>query len=194
MSHLHVSGRQTSSLLSNGVEDDRGVLGRRLLPDEVAGIDDREAAVGQSLVEKLSVDERDDWIVAAVDYRDRSRKLRQQLCGRSSAFRRSLAPVNLPGQVPEPAWVHVSPSSRSSVVVMGASDFVVVRQTLAPGELRHTTRTQWLMAGPADPASRTIVFGTGFLGRWVVARKGWRLEVTNEPGSGSRSEAPRTQK
>jgi hypothetical protein len=95
--------------LSNGVEDDRGVLGRRLLPDEVAGIDDREAAVGQSLVEKLSVDERDDWIVAAVDYRDRSRKLRQQLCGRSSAFRRSLAPVNLPGQVPEPAWVHVSP-------------------------------------------------------------------------------------
>lgn len=32
-----------------------------------------------SLVEKLSVDERDDWIVAAVDYRDRSRNLRQQL-------------------------------------------------------------------------------------------------------------------
>jgi hypothetical protein len=63
------------------VEDDRGVLDRRLLPDEVAGVDDYEAADGQPLVEELGVDERDYSVVAA-------------------AFRPSFAPPNLPGQVP----------------------------------------------------------------------------------------------
>ena len=56
-----------------------GVLRRRLLPDEVAGVDDHEAAVGQPLVEELGVGERDDAVVAAVDDRDRRRDLRQQL-------------------------------------------------------------------------------------------------------------------
>src|SRR5215472_8128019 len=60
------------------VEDDRGVLRRSLLPDEVPGIDDHEAAGGQPLVEKIRVWERDYAVVAAVDDRDGHRDLRQQ--------------------------------------------------------------------------------------------------------------------
>src|SRR4029453_14827378 len=43
--------------------------------------------------------------------------------------------------------------------------------------------------GPPHPASRKIIFGAGF---GVTARKSWRLEAADEPGSGSRSEALRT--
>jgi hypothetical protein len=64
------------------VEDDRGVLDRRLLPDEVAGVDDYEAADGQPLVEELGVDERDYSVVAA-------------------AFRPSFAPANSPDKCPD---------------------------------------------------------------------------------------------
>src|SRR5215469_3337067 len=60
------------------VEDDGSVFRRRLLPDEVPGIEDHEAAGGQPLVEKLRVWERDYAIVAAVDDRDWHGDLRQQ--------------------------------------------------------------------------------------------------------------------
>jgi hypothetical protein len=42
----------------------------------VPGVDDRKAAVGQSLVEELGVGKRDDAVMAAVDDRDRRRDLR----------------------------------------------------------------------------------------------------------------------
>jgi hypothetical protein len=45
----------------------------------VAGIDDREATVGQSLVEELGVDERHGTVVAAVDDRDWRGDLRQEI-------------------------------------------------------------------------------------------------------------------
>src|SRR6516165_3383730 len=55
------------------LEDGRRVLRRRLLPDEVAAIDDHDAAVRQALVEELGVGERDHLVVAAIDNRDRCR-------------------------------------------------------------------------------------------------------------------------
>src|SRR5207249_4238981 len=61
------------------VEDVRGVLRGRLLPDEVAGVDDPETAVGQPHVEKLGVGDRYDAVVAAIDDRDRRRDLWQEL-------------------------------------------------------------------------------------------------------------------
>ena len=96
-----------SAAPSNRVEDGRRVLRRRLLPDEVPGVEDHEAAVRQPLVEELLVGERDDAVVAAVDDRDRRRDLRQQLgelgqllgiaCGRSASTRRSGRRRSSPG-------------------------------------------------------------------------------------------------
>jgi hypothetical protein len=64
------------SSLHDRLEDDRSLLLWSLLPDEVAGVDDLEAARGQPLVEKLCIDEWNDGVVAAVDDRDRRRDLR----------------------------------------------------------------------------------------------------------------------
>ena len=56
--------------MGNEIEDARGVLDWRLLPDKGAGIVDHETTVRQPLVEKLSVDERDYSVVGAVDDHD----------------------------------------------------------------------------------------------------------------------------
>jgi len=54
----------------------RGVLGRRLIPDEVAAVDDLQAACGQPRVEELDVGKRHHAVVAAVDERHGRRDLR----------------------------------------------------------------------------------------------------------------------
>jgi hypothetical protein len=64
-----------TSILQGGLRVLRGFL----LPDELAAVDDHEAAVGQPRVEKLGIREQNGAVVAAVDDRDRRFDLRQQL-------------------------------------------------------------------------------------------------------------------
>ena len=79
--------RWSGRLRRDRVEDDRGVFRRCLFPDEVTGVDEREAAVGQSGVEEFGVGDRHDAVMASVDDRHR----RRDLPGRSSASSGSCA-------------------------------------------------------------------------------------------------------
>jgi hypothetical protein len=70
---------------ADGIEDGGGVLDRRLLPREVAGIQHDEAAVGDPLVQELSVGEGNDVVVPPGDDRDRGGDLSEQLGARTGS-------------------------------------------------------------------------------------------------------------
>jgi hypothetical protein len=120
---------------------------------------------------ELGVDEQDYSVVAA-------------------AFRPSFASGNLPGQGQDIAGRGLPGSAMGATGSLAGTFRLVAASGLARQFLAGSVRQG---PGPAHPASRTIVFGTGLIGVvWVVARKGWRLEAANEPRSGSTSETLRT--
>ena len=89
-------------------------------------------------------------------------------------------------------------SLKRTIEIAGASHVVGVSHPSetadlileAAGSLSHVRGSQSGSPGPAHAASPTIVFGASLPGGAREKRR--RLEAANEPGSGSRSETPRT--